>query len=199
MSVRELANTDDTRSRYPLEGEPHPTSDLVGGYETILTRYARTMRKNATPWERKLWAQLKGGKLDGYKFRRQQPIGSYIADFYNAEKNIILELDGSQHVNNNADKARDEALQNLGYRVIRIWNNDIDQNLEAVLIHIVDVLKHTPHRNAAYGVSTPPQGGSREPNSTSIVSTHAIMAPHALCSPLEGEPHPTSDLVGSHR
>jgi very-short-patch-repair endonuclease len=149
----------------PLEGEPNPSSDLVGGYHTILTHYARMMRKEPTPWEKKLWVRLKGAQLGGFKFRRQQTIGAYIADFYNAEKRIIIELDGSQHADSTTDKARDEILAKLGYRVVRVWNSDVENNIEGVLTSLLHALHDTPHRNAPRGVSTPPQGGSREPNS----------------------------------
>ncbi|MBX9727129.1 MAG: DUF559 domain-containing protein, partial [Rickettsiales bacterium] len=77
-----------TNSRSPLEGEPNRPRDLVGGDKTILTNFAQKMRKKMTPWEQKFWAAIKDKKLGGYKFRRQQPIYSYIADFYNAEKRV---------------------------------------------------------------------------------------------------------------
>ena len=91
-----IIRSDEAFPRSPLEGEPNRPRDLVGGYQTRLIRYAKKMRKEMTPWERTLWTRIKGKKLGGYKFRRQQPIHSYIADFYNTDKGIIIELDGSQ-------------------------------------------------------------------------------------------------------
>jgi very-short-patch-repair endonuclease len=129
------------------------------------------MRKEPTPWERKLWQHLKSSQLQGYKFRRQQTIGAYIADFYNADKRLIVELDGSQHADSVADAARDAALQALGYRILRIWNNDIDQNLEGVLIAILGALENTPHRNAQKRFDSP-SGGEWEQDSPSSLPTH---------------------------
>jgi len=149
----------------PPEGERDVPLHIRGGYEAVLTRYARAMRKESTPWEKKLWSELKGEQLGGYKFRRQQPIASYIADFYNADAKLIIELDGSQHVENEADKKRDEALAGLGYQLLRFWNNEIDTNIEGVCARILEVLKNTPHRRPKEGVDSP-SGGELRKNSS---------------------------------
>ncbi|MCX6754176.1 MAG: DUF559 domain-containing protein [Candidatus Nomurabacteria bacterium] len=94
------------------------------------------LRKSSTLQEFKLWFYLKNKNL-GVKFRRQQSIGPYVADFYCKEKNLIIELDGSQHIEaKEYDKERDLYLQTLGIKVLRFWNNEIDTNLEEVLIKI---------------------------------------------------------------
>ena len=137
-----------------------------------LNEFARRMRKAPTPWEKKLWRLLKSEQLAGYKFRRQVPIDHYIADFVNYEKRVIIELDGSHHLDSAYDGARDAYLKTQGFRILRFWNNELDTNIEGVRERIAEALNMTPHRNALRSVSTPPQGGSRE-----------FGVPIALCSP----------------
>lgn len=132
----------------PLRGSQN-AQRFGGGYEQCNIPHARTMRKEPTPWEQKLWLALKGEKLEGFKFRRQQLIGNCIADFYNAEKKLIIELDGSQHVDSAADKVRSDYLVRQGYRILRFWNNDVDPHFESVLAAILDALRAAPHRIAA--------------------------------------------------
>jgi len=98
------------------------------------TDIARRLRKQSTNVEKLLWQRLKGRQLEGYKFRRQQPVGSYIVDFINFEKRIIIELDGGQHaIEKDMDKKRDNWLKAEGYKVLRFWNNEIFENIEGVL------------------------------------------------------------------
>ena len=81
-----------------------------------------------------LWSQLRRRQLDGYKFRRQHPIGTYVADFACLEAKLILEVDGGQHSEQrDADKSRDENIAERGFAVLRIWNGDIGRNLSGVL------------------------------------------------------------------
>ena len=96
------------------------------------------LRNNATKQEKKLWQYLNKSQL-GYKFRRQQPIDKYIVDFFCPKLRLIIELDGGQHneeKNKNYDENRTEILNRLGYKVLRIWNNDIDKNIEGVIEYI---------------------------------------------------------------
>jgi len=88
---------------FPLEGWINSfliSSSLRGGIEVGVKlknkniNFAKSLRKNATNTERYLWKYLKGNQLEGFKFRRQQPIGKYIVDFINLERKIIIELDG---------------------------------------------------------------------------------------------------------
>ena len=81
-----------------------------------------------TDAERKLWAALRRRQILGHRFRRQQPIGPYIADFFCPEAKLIIEVDGSQHGQESHaldDKKRSEWLEKKGYRVLRFWNGDV--------------------------------------------------------------------------
>jgi len=96
--------------------------------------FAEELRNNGTDAERLLWRYLKNRQLADVKFRRQQPIETYIVDFVSFEKRIIIELDGGQHVENERDdQLRDACLRKNGFSVLRFWNNDVFENIEAVL------------------------------------------------------------------
>lgn len=108
------------------------------------TPIARQLRKNQTSQEIKLWYILKAKRLNNYKFRRQYPIGRYIVDFCCPGMKLVIELDGGQHneiKNNSQDTERDNFLLREGFRVLRIWNNDLDKNLDGVYQKIVELLK----------------------------------------------------------
>ena len=99
-----------------------------------LTKTARMLRKNQTDAERLLWQRLRNRQLLGVKFRRQMPIQGYIADFAAVEIRLIIELDGSQHIDNEAaDEFRTGFLQREGYKVIRFWNDDVLSRIDDVL------------------------------------------------------------------
>ena len=94
---------------------------------------ARELRKNTTESERALWKHLRMRQINGYKFRRQQPIGQYIVDFVNFERRVVIELDGGQHSQQVAyDSKRTVWLEAQGYRVLRFWNNQVLKDVEAV-------------------------------------------------------------------
>jgi very-short-patch-repair endonuclease len=96
----------------------------------------KDLRNNITPQELILWYKLKNSHL-GYKFRRQHSIGRFIADFYCPIKKLVIELDGSQHLDNEEyDKERTEYFESLNIKVLRFWNNDVDKNLNGVLMKI---------------------------------------------------------------
>ena len=100
-----------------------------------LTENAKLLRKNSTPQEEKLWNLLRTKKYKNLKFKRQQPIGKYIVDFVCREKWLIIELDGGQHneeKNIIYDDERTKYLESIGFKVVRFWNNDIDNNIEGV-------------------------------------------------------------------
>ena len=112
--------------------------------KTIL---ARNLRKNATIQERRLWNLLKNRQFHNLKFKRQQPIGDYIVDFICKEAKIIIGIDGGQHnepENIEYDKTRTEYLNNLGYKVIRFWNNEIYENIEGVVLRLKQEIN--PHQ-----------------------------------------------------
>jgi len=101
---------------------------------------ARTFRREMTDAERRLWSLLRGRRLSGYKFRRQCPIGPFIADFASIEHRLVIEADGGQHNESDRDARRTAWLEKLGWRVLRFWNNDILRNPEGVADAIVDAL-----------------------------------------------------------
>jgi very-short-patch-repair endonuclease len=100
----------------------------------------RKLRNSATPQEVIVWSRLKNSQL-GYKFRRQHSIGKYIVDFYCPDKKLIIEIDGSQHIDNAYDKERDAYLKGLGFIILRFWDNDVNNNLDGVLMKIIENLK----------------------------------------------------------
>jgi very-short-patch-repair endonuclease len=105
---------------------------------------ARALRKRLTPQEVKLWVKLRELKAFGFHFRRQTPIDRYIVDFVSFSARIIVEVDGGQHgmqEHIQSDRERDAFLQSQGFRVLRFWNSDVDQNLDGVMQSIVDGLK----------------------------------------------------------
>lgn len=91
------------------------------------------MRRESTEAERKLWLLLRNRRFAGYKFRRQVPIGPYIADFVCYSARLIIEADGSQHAENERDTVRDAQLYRRGFRLLRLWNNDILSQPDAVM------------------------------------------------------------------
>jgi very-short-patch-repair endonuclease len=98
------------------------------------TERARDLRNDATGAEQMLWRQLKGSRLRNLKFSRQMPIAGLFADFVCRSHKLIVELDGSQHVEASAyDASRTQALAAAGYRVVRFWNNDLTSNMPGVL------------------------------------------------------------------
>jgi very-short-patch-repair endonuclease len=97
-----------------------------------LTERARELRKKQTKAEAHLWGYLRNKGL-GVKFRRQEPVGFYIADFLCEEHSLIVEVDGWHHKNSEYEKVRDAWLNAAGYRVIRFWNNEVLTNVEGVL------------------------------------------------------------------
>ncbi|TKT71857.1 endonuclease domain-containing protein [Afipia massiliensis] len=104
---------------------------------------ARKLRKQLTPQEIKLWSRLRALKPLGYHFRRQAPIGAYIVDFACLRRHLLLEVDGGQHglaPGMERDIRRDRFLVSHGFRVLRFWNSDIDQNLEGVMERILSEL-----------------------------------------------------------
>jgi len=100
---------------------------------------ARQLRKARTEAEHRLWQHLRGRRLGGLKFRRQYPILDYFVDFYCAEHGVVVELDGSQHLEGAPqDEARTRALERRGLRVLRFWNDDVLARTDDVLLVIVE-------------------------------------------------------------
>jgi|SRR5688572_4791403 len=105
---------------------PYPSERILG--------FAQELRKSATPHEDHLWRILRRRQFSDFKFRRQVPIGPFIADFACYEAKLIIELDGSQHGEDELyDSRRDAELKRRGFRVLRFWNGDLKVNLAHVL------------------------------------------------------------------
>jgi very-short-patch-repair endonuclease len=95
---------------------------------------ARALRKDGTPPEKQLWWALRGGRIGGLKFRRQHPIGPYVADFYCHDAKLIVELDGMSHEQKlRQDQERTAYLQAQDMKVFRVMNEDVSRDLEAVV------------------------------------------------------------------
>lgn len=111
---------------------PHASDDA--------TERARTLRKNSTWPERVLWSWLRARRLADLKFRRQVPVGPFVVDFLCEAAALVVELDGESHVGQGeADGRRTAFLQSFGLRVIRVTNDDVLSNIDAVLNLIVRV------------------------------------------------------------
>ncbi|MEG3084655.1 DUF559 domain-containing protein [Sphingomonas sp. PB2P12] len=121
---------------------------------------ARGLRRNATEAEDRLWYQLRSRRLKNFKFRRQVWIGPFIADFLCMDAMLVVEVDGSQHIDEAAyDNSRTVFLATKGYRVIRVWNNDVMQRMDGVLAAILDGLTRVPSpSHASHGPLPLPVG-----------------------------------------
>ena len=121
---------------------------------------AKVLRANTTTAEDILWRHLRRLEIKGSHFRRQVPIGPYVADFACLKERLIIEVDGSQHAedaNIRRDEVRTRLLNSEGYRVMRFWNNDVMSKTEAVLKAIHHATAVTPPRLPAAD-DPPPQG-----------------------------------------
>jgi very-short-patch-repair endonuclease len=112
---------------------------------------ARKLRHDATDTERAMWFLLRDRRLADVKFRRQVPIGPYVADFASIQHRLIIELDGGQHADSAKDAKRDAFLKAKGWRVLRFWNNDALANSDGVLEAIQNALTPTLSRKRERG------------------------------------------------
>ena len=104
---------------------------------------ARKLRRELTDAEARLWSELRGNRLCGHVFRRQEPLGPYIVDFVCFAKRLVVEVDGEQHgfeVNRAADEQRTAWLEARGFHVIRFWNHEVLKETDAVCNAILDAL-----------------------------------------------------------
>ena len=107
----------------------------------MASELARRLRKGQTDAERRLWMALRDRRLAGYKFRRQRPIGPYVVDFASIRHRLVIEVDGSQHADSEADMRRTAWLERYGWRVIRVWNNEVSGSPDAVIEYVFSVLR----------------------------------------------------------
>ena len=120
---------------------------------------ARQLRRNLTPEERRLWVVLRRKQFAGFRFRRQQPLGQYIVDFFCPAAKLVIEVDGAHHANephSENDAERDRWLAARGYRVLRIINQDLKRRPGDVSDAIYAMLADPPSAPSGH---LPPQGG----------------------------------------
>jgi very-short-patch-repair endonuclease len=115
-------------------------------------RFGKAMRQRMTEAEVRLWLHLRKPGIEGLRFRRQALVGPYIVDLFCPQHRLIVEVDGGQHADDVVrDRERDAWLAEQGYRVVRVWNNDVMENVEGVC-EAIAVAAHeapplTPSRN----------------------------------------------------
>ena len=141
-----------------------------------LINNSKKLRTAQTPWEAKLWKYLRGNRFHGFKFKRQVPVGSYIADFCCHPERLVIELDGGQHSEKeieSKDRAKTEYLNRERFKVIRFWNNEIDQNIEGALETIRDNLSPSLsphfHPKTEYDFGGPRLGRGERPLSQNVI------------------------------
>ena len=104
---------------------------------------AQSLRKTSTDADNKLWGLLRNRQLDGWKFRRQAPIGNYIVDFVCLETKVVVELDGGHHqLQESDDEERTKWLESEGFRVLRFWNNQVLRDTASVQESILSEMGH---------------------------------------------------------
>ena len=118
-----------------------PVRNIVIGQKVSseLRERARELRQSMTPMEKRLWEKLRHNRLNGLQFRRQQIIDSYIVDFYCHAKALVVEVDGDIHdLQKDYDAERDDYLVARGFRILRVSNDDVKENLVTVLQKIIE-------------------------------------------------------------
>ena len=114
------------------------------GPDRFLVPRARGLRRDSTRAEAVLWEQLRSRRLDAMKFVRQQPVGPFIADFMCRERRLVIEVDGATHGSDAEiayDRRRTEFLQEHGYRVLRLSNDEVINGMDEVLTVIIEALR----------------------------------------------------------
>ncbi len=127
-----------SRPTSPARGEGKDGGSLA---KPEMRRRARVLRINMTNAERKLWYALRDRRFAGIKFRRQVPLGPFIADFVCFEQRLVIEVDGGQHADSVQDRRRDRWFAANEFRVVRFWNNQVLSNLEGVMTVLAQTLK----------------------------------------------------------
>ena len=144
--------------------------------------FARSLRRNATDAEHALWRVLRARSLQGWKFRRQVPIGAFVVDFACLDAMLVVEVDGGQHAEDaEADARRTAYLARQGFRVLRFWNHDVLTNLSGVVDVILRALpQEHPHPGPA------PRPGLRKQRGRSAVHAPVARSSHGF-APQAGE------------
>jgi adenine specific DNA methylase Mod/very-short-patch-repair endonuclease len=136
--------------RVEREGQTQIKSRTKEERSALIKQFAREMRHAPTDAEQRLWYFLRDRRLGGYKFRRQHPVGNYIADFACIEGRLIVELDGGQHAEifqQEKDEVKTAFFTERGFRVLRFRNHQVLNDTQAVLEEILRVLEESPHPN----------------------------------------------------
>ena len=142
------------------QATPNTLAQVQSRHE-LLKKRARQMRANPTDAEQQLWYILRDKRLNALRWRRQQVIDDrYIVDFICFEHRVIIEADGSQHAENEADVARDAWLIAQGFKVLRFWNADILNNIEGVVEAVIDAIQYDAAQTCGSPHTQPsPAGG----------------------------------------
>jgi very-short-patch-repair endonuclease len=178
---------------------PHPPRKIP----TQLLNFAREMRGRQTDAEGLLWHVLRGRNLLGFKFRRQQPIGNFILDFYCPELKLAIELDGGQHTEHvEYDTRRTTFLQTQGIEVLRFWNNDV---LTRTVETLEEICRHLPNETPSPPAPLPPAGeGSKALTFSGIgcyqpeLFSNIVKGHKAKLAPLLKTAMESSGVTGAH-
>ncbi len=134
-------------------------AQVMTGIHPLTRANARKLRHEMTREERKLWAKLRElNRMLGLHFRRQAPIGPFIADFADLGRRLVIEVDGGGH-GGPRDVARDEWLASQGFRVLRFWNPEVSGNIEGVMQVIFDAIDGESLAEGVPPPPSPPHGG----------------------------------------
>jgi very-short-patch-repair endonuclease len=125
-----------SRPASPVKGEGESAPS-----DRVLVTRARALRSRMTNAERKLWYALRDRRFAGFKFRRQVPVGPFIADFICFSERLVIEVDVGQHADSPQDRRRDRWFRVNNFRVLRFWNNEVLSNLEGVMTLLAAELK----------------------------------------------------------
>ncbi|WP_200872717.1 endonuclease domain-containing protein [Polycyclovorans algicola] len=159
----------------PLAGEGGPKDReraAPKARKRVTLKRAKALRTQQTDAEHRLWHHLRAGRFLGLKFKRQQPVGPYIADFICLGHRLIIEADGRQHNASPRDAARDAYLKAQGFRVLRFWNHDVLKDTDAVLEAIRLAVCEAPSPSVPL-----PQAGEGGKDSASFVKDNARQSP----------------------
>ena len=169
MKLNNLHNqntSQQSESTVPFRGfgskNPYKSGGMFEGASHIIFENAKQLRKNMTNAEKVLWVYLKTG-IEGLKFRRQHPIGLYIADFYCHKAKLIVEIDGSVHNQKEvkeADNARQKELERWGYTIIRFTNDQVINSITDVIKMIAEKISYL---NNLHKQNAPQQAESKSP------------------------------------
>ncbi len=137
----------ESESLIPVRGQEQESLKARHFYTKEALEHSKELRKNSTPAEQILWYYLRNKQLNGLKFRRQEAFGNYILDFVCYEKKLVIELDGGGHLEDEQkqhDEIRDKFIIDNGYQVLRIFNNEIFNNIEGVIEEILNKVDIQP-------------------------------------------------------